>query len=152
VLPTRALTRTLAAALAITAAAGTAACGSPDVSKVRLEKSLAPTFENLYIQQAAILGVPGITVAGIGASAACDRGGPKIVDVGAGPDWICMVTWRDNHGQQQTGKFELKVRTDATYVAGGPSKIIGLATITDTHGRDVPNPVFEFDGAIDPSS
>jgi hypothetical protein len=63
-----------------------------------------------------------------------------------------MLTWRDTHGQQQTGKFEVKVRTDATYVAGGPSKIIGLATITDTQGKDVPNPVFEFDGAIEPSS
>jgi hypothetical protein len=63
-----------------------------------------------------------------------------------------MLTWRDNHGQTQTGKFEVKVKTDSTYVAGGPSKIVGLATITDTHGTDVPNPVFEFDGTINPDS
>jgi hypothetical protein len=73
------------------------------------------------IRQAAILGLPGITAAGIGASAACDSGEPKLVGVGVG-------------------------------VAGGPSKIIGRATITETHGKDTPNPVFEFDGAIDPSS
>jgi hypothetical protein len=150
--PTRLLLRGLAAALAVTAASATAACGSPDVTKTRLQQALVPTFENLYVQQAGILGIAGITPAGIAASADCDRGGPKVPDVGAGPNWICMVTWRDNHGQPQTGKFELKVKTDATYVAGGPSKIVGLATITDTHGKDVPNPVFEFDGAIDPTS
>ena len=150
--PHRLLTRGLAAALAVTAVTATAACGSPDITKIRVQQALVSTFENLYVQQAGILGIGGITPAGIGASADCDRGGPKVPDVGAGPNWICMVTWRDNHGQPQTGKFELKVKTDATYVAGGPSKIVGLATITDTHGKDVPNPVFEFDGAIDPAS
>jgi hypothetical protein len=148
---TRTLARTVTAALAGAAVVATSTCGSPDVTKARLQQALVPTFENLYVQQATILGIPGITPAGIGASADCDRGGPKVPDVGAGPNWICMVTWRDNHGQQQTGKFEIKVRTDATYVAGGPSKIVGLATITDTHGTDVPNPVFEFDGAINPA-
>ena len=142
------ITRTIAAAVAVAAVAATGACGSPDVTKARLQQALVPTFENLYVQQASILGIPGITPAGIGASADCDRGGPKVPDVGPGPNWICMVTWRDNHSQPQTGKFELKVKTDATYVGGGPFKIVGLATITDTHGKDVPNPVFEFDGAI----
>jgi hypothetical protein len=151
-IPTRLSTRIAAATLAISAAAVTAACGSPDVTKIRLQQALVPTFENLYVQQAAILGIAGITPAGIAASADCDRGGPKVADVGAGPNWICMLTWRDNHSQSQTGKFEVKVKTDATYVAGGPSKIVGLATITDTHGKDVPNPVFEFDGTINPNS
>lgn len=150
--PKRLFTCTTAAAAAIAAVALTGGCGSPDITKARLQQALVSTFENLYVQQAGILGIAGITPAGIGASADCDRGGPKVPDVGAGPNWICMVTWRDNHAQPQTGKFEVKVKTDATYVAGGPSKIVGLATITDTHGKDVPNPVFEFDGAIDPTS
>lgn len=34
----------------------------------------------------------------------------------------------------------------------GPSKLIGLATITDRQGKDVPKPVFEFDGCFDPIS
>jgi hypothetical protein len=150
--PTRLFTHTAAAAAAIAAVAVTGGCGSPDITKARLQQALVPTFENLYVQQAGILGIAGITPASIDASADCDRGGPKVPDLGAGPNWICMLTWRDNHGQPQTGKFEVKVKTDATYVAGGPSKIVGLATITDTHGKDVPNPVFEFDGAIDPTS
>lgn len=130
----------------------TAGCGRPDVTKTRLEGSLAPTFANLYVQRAHILGETGVTATDVHASATCDKGGPKVPDVGAGPNWVCTITFRDDHGQQQNGKFELQARTDSTYVAGGPSKLIGGATITDTNGKDVPNPVFEFDGAFDPYS
>ena len=144
---------TLAAMLTL-AAGGLAltGCGAQDVTKARLEKSLVPTFENLYVQRAAILGEKNVTAASTAASASCDRGGPKVADVGPGADWICMMTFTDDHGQQQTGKFEVHAKADSTYVAGGPSKLIGLATITDTHGKDVPNPVFEFDAAFDPAS
>ncbi|MDJ0347326.1 hypothetical protein QMK19_37345 [Streptomyces sp. H10-C2] len=147
---TRLLTRGLGLGIVAAAVATTTALGTPDVTKVRVEHALAPTFANLYVQQAAILGVPGITVEGTAASAACDRGGPKVADVGSGADWICMVTFHDHHGTVQTGTFELQVKAEAAYVAGGPSKLIGLVTITDKSGKDVPNPVFEFDGSLNP--
>jgi len=142
------ITRTLGMLTAAAAVAATAALGHPQITKAGLEKALAPTFANLYVQQAGILGINGITPATIGATTSCDKGGPKVADTGAGPNWICMMSWTDNQGKHQDGKFEVTVRTDATYVAGGPSKIIGLATITDRHGHDVPNPVFDFDGVI----
>jgi hypothetical protein len=151
--PKRVITPVVTIALAGAAVATLTAFGSPDVTKARLEQALAPTFANLYIQRAAILGETGITPASIGASAKCDRGGPKVADVGPGADWICMITFTDDHGKQQTGKFEVQAKTDSTYVAGGPSKLIGLAMLTDKKTRnDVPNPVFEFDGAFDPRS
>jgi hypothetical protein len=150
--PTRLITRGLAIGLAVTTAASLTACGRPDVTKARLEQSLAPIFANLYVQRASILGEPGVTVASVAAAAACDRGGPKIADVGPGADWVCMVNFHDDRGQVQDGKFELQVKADATYVASGPSKLIGLATITDKAGKDFPNPVFEFDAAFDPNS
>ncbi|GAA4261517.1 hypothetical protein [Dactylosporangium darangshiense] len=142
-----------AAVLAVAAVfAATAGRGGADITKPRLERAIAPTFANLYVQRAAILGESGVTVASIGASAMCDRGGPKVPDVGPGPDWICMITFTDDHGQRQEGKFEVQAHADATYVAGGPSKLVGLATIADTNGNDVTNPVFEFDGAFDSDS
>jgi hypothetical protein len=150
--PHHLLTRGLAVGVAITAAWSLGGCGSVDVTKARLEQSLAPTFANLYVQRAQILGEPGITVASTAASADCDRGGPKVADVGPGADWICMVTFHDDHGQDQVGKFELHVLADSTYVAGGPSKLIGLAMITDKDGKDVPNPVFEFDAGFNPAN
>jgi hypothetical protein len=136
----------------VAAVAALAAFGSPDVTKPRLERSIAATFSNLYVQQAGILGIGGVSVTSVAASADCDRGGPKVPDVGAGADWVCQVSFVDNTGHPQQGKFELQVRPDSTYVAGGPSKLIGLATITNSAGVDVPNPVFEFDGAFDPNS
>ena len=139
------------AAVVLAAGAGiaaTVAAGHPEITRAGLEKALAPAFANLYVQQAGLLGIPGITTATIGATTSCDKGGPKVPDTGAGPNWICMMSWTDNRGNHQDGKFEVTVKTDATYVAGGPSKIVGLATITDKHGHDVPNPVFEFDGVI----
>ncbi|MDF9814228.1 hypothetical protein [Streptomyces sp. SPB162] len=149
--PTRLVKLGLSLAVAAAAIAATTAAGSPDVTKTRVEQALAPTFANLYVQQSHILGIPGITVAGIDASATCDRGGPKVADVGSGADWICKITFHDAHHQVQTGKFELQIKADSTYVAGGPSKLIGLATITDKTGQDVPNPAFEFDGALNPN-
>jgi hypothetical protein len=149
-------TRVLAPAAAVLAVAAvfaaTAGRGGEDITKARLERAIGPTFANLYVQRAAILGEPGVTVASIGASTVCDRGGPKVADVGPGTNWICMITFTDDQGQRQEGKFEVKAAADATYVAGAPSKLVGLATITDTHGNDVTNPVFEFDGAFDPDS
>ncbi|MEU5727268.1 hypothetical protein [Micromonospora sp. NPDC047738] len=147
-------TRTVAVAigLAVTASGALAGCGQPDVTKDRLERAIGPAFANLYVQRADLLGEHGITVQTIGASTACDRGGPKLPDVGPGPDWICMIHFTDDHGQPQDGKFEVQVRADATYIAGGPSKLIGQATLTDSHGHDVPNPVFEWDGAFDPDN
>jgi hypothetical protein len=142
-----------AALIAVVALFGvTAGRGGEDITRPRLERAIAPTFANLYVQRATLLGEPGVTVASIAAQAACDRGGPKVRDVGPGPDWICMITFTDDQGQRQQGKFEVQARADATYVAGGPSKLVGPATITDVHGNDVPNPAFEFDGAFDPDS
>ncbi|MGI5183097.1 hypothetical protein ACQEVZ_43255 [Dactylosporangium sp. CA-152071] len=142
------------AVLAVVAAvfAATAGHGGEDITKPRLERAIAPTFANLYVQRSTILGKTGVTVASIDAHAACDRGGPKVPDTGPGANWICMIAFTDDAGQRQEGKFEVTANADATYVAGGPSKLVGLATITDTRGVDVTNPAFEFDGAFDPDT
>ncbi len=128
-----------------------AGCGTTDITKTRVENAIAPTFANLYVQQATILGHPGVTVASTAASANCDRGGPKVADKGPGADWICMIHFIDDTHTAQDGKFELQIKANSCYTAGGPSKLVGLVTITDTHGHDVPNPVFEFDGCFDPN-
>jgi hypothetical protein len=145
------LRRVLTALVVAGAATSLSACGSSDVTRPRLEASLTPTFANLFVhQQTDVLGHPGVTVASVAAHASCDRGGPKVADVGPGADWICMIRYNDEHHAAQEGKFELQARSNSCYTASGPSKLIGLVTITDTRGRDVPNPVFEFDGCFDP--
>ena len=103
------ITRTVGVIVAGAAIVATAAAGHPKITKAGLEQALAPTFANLYVQQSHILGIPGITTATIGATTSCDKGGPKVKDEGAGPNWICMTGWTDNHGQHQDGKFEVTV-------------------------------------------
>jgi hypothetical protein len=134
------------------AAAGLIAASHPDVTRPRLEKSLAESFTNLYLQQGEILGTP-TTPARINAQPTCDRGGPTVKDVGAGADWICLMNFTDLSGTaQQQAKFEIVAKANYCYTAGGPSKIIGLLTITGHNGKDVLNPVFEWDACYDPAA
>ena len=131
---------------------GLVAAGDPVVTRGRLERSLTPTFTALYLQQASILGHPGLSASGLGARSSCDRGGPKVADVGPGSDWICFIDWTDVAGKHQHGKFELQAKANACYVATGPSRINGPVMLTDRRtGRDVLNPVFEFDACYDPT-
>jgi hypothetical protein len=143
------------AVLAVLSALALSACGGGStVTRARLERNLPVVFSNLYVQQAAILGHKGITTHSLHAKAQCDKGGPKAPDTGPGSDWICLMTWHDPNVSMADGpgKFELNVHSNDCYTAGGPSKLVGLITITDTHGNDVDNPVFEFDSCFDPNS
>lgn len=115
----------------------------------RVETSLGPVFANLYVQQQALLGHPGLTPAAVAARPTCHRTTPGSHDKGAGSDWICQVGWTDGTGKTQSGKFELQVRSNGCYQAGGPSKVVGPVMIRSVVGKQVINPVFEFDGCFD---
>jgi hypothetical protein len=146
------IARTATAGIGVAVVAGLVAAGHPDVTRTRLERSLTPVYTNLYLQQAKILGHRDVTAKSLDAKATCDRGGPKVADTGAGSDWICHILFTDADGKAQDGKFELAAKSNGCYVATGPSRINGPVIITDTKGRDVLNPVFEFDACYDPSS
>ncbi|KEZ34653.1 hypothetical protein [Frankia sp. CeD] len=143
------LTRATSAVSAATALAVALAGCATDVTRPRVENSLGPVFANLYTHQQALLGHPGLTPAAVAAKASCDKGGPQVPDRGAGSDWICQLRWTDSAGKPQNGKFELQVRSNGCYQAGGPSKLVGPLTIKATTGTYVINPVFEFDGCFD---
>lgn len=147
------LTTAAIALVVLAALTAVASGGQSDVTKARLERNLPATFANVYVQQAKLLGHKGITVASLHPKASCDKGGPKVADVGPGADWICLMSWSDPNVPLPDGnaKFELNVHSNDCYTAGGPSKFVGLLTITDTHGKDVTNPVFEFDSCFDPN-
>lgn len=133
------------------AAVALTACGPNDVTRPRLEAALGPNFANLYVQQAAILGHSGVTVATTRPTVTCDRGGPKVADVGPGADWVCTISFVDDASNPQEAKFELKVMANACFVASGPTKLLGPAKIPDTGGKDVTNPVAEFEGCFNPA-
>jgi hypothetical protein len=138
----------VAVGAAVTLTALLAGCGA-DVTRSRVERSIGPTFTNLYVQQQALLGHPGLAPAAVAPRAACHRTNPAAHDVGAGSDWVCQLTWNDVHRTTENGKFELTVHPDGCYEAGGPTKIVGPLTIRAASGKDVTNPVFEFDACFD---
>lgn len=144
----------LAAVLAVGGAVVAGTGGGSSVTQARLERSLPTEFANLYSDQAKLLGHQGVTPASLHAKAMCDKGGAVEADVGPGSNWICLVSWTDPSvpmPPEGYGKFELDVHTNGCYTAGGPSKLVGFQTLTDTKGREVTNPVYEFDGCFDPN-
>lgn len=144
--------RTAVAAAGLAALVSLTACGGTDVTRTRVEGSLGPTFANLYVQRAAVLGEGGVTAARTGAQPTCHRSTPGAGDTGPGADWVCMIAFVDDTGQPQDGKFELQVRSNSCWTAGAPTKLVGANTLTDTAGHVVDNPAFEFDGCFDPSA
>jgi hypothetical protein len=144
---------TVGALLVVVVASAFISTSHSSVTRARLERDVPRTFANLYVQQAALLGHKGITVHSMHAKAQCDKGGPGVPDRGPGADWICYMSWKDPNVDQtlMPGKFEVNAHSNNCYTAGGPSKLVGLLTITDKRGQDVPNPVFEFDGCFDPN-
>jgi hypothetical protein len=127
--------------------------GGSSVTRARLERSLPVEFANLYADQAKLIGHRGVTPESLHAQAMCDKGGAVEADIGPGSNWNCLVSWTDPNVPMPTegyGKFEVQVHSNGCYTAGGPSKLVGFQTITDTRGRTVTNPVYEFDGCFDP--
>jgi hypothetical protein len=142
----------LVVVLALGAAVVAADGGGSSVTRARLERSLPTTFANLYVDQARLEGRH-LTPASLHATAMCDKAGAQNTDVGPGGDWVCLMSWTDPEvpmPPEGYGKFELNVHSNDCYTASGPSKLTGFLTMTDTTGREVTNPVFEFDGCFDP--
>jgi hypothetical protein len=128
--------------------------GGSSVTQARLERSVSTEFANLYADQAKLLGHKGVTPTSLNAKAMCDKGGAVEADIGPGSNWNCLVSWTDPANPMPPegyGKFELDVHSNGCYTAGGPSKLVGFQTITDTKGDEVNNPVYEFDGCFDPN-
>ena len=144
----------LAVVVAVSGAVLAGSGGGSSVTQARLERSLPTAFANLYADQAELLGHEGVTPASLHPRAMCDKGGAVEPDIGPGSNWNCLVSWTDPNvpmPPEGYGKFEVDVHSNGCYTAGGPSKLVGFQTITDTSGREVANPVYEFDGCFDPN-
>jgi hypothetical protein len=143
----------IAVVLVVSGAVVAGTGGGSSVTQPRLERSLSVEFANLYADQAQLLGHQGITPASLNVKAMCDKGGAVEADIGPGSNWNCLVSWTDPNLPMPTegyGKFEVDAKSNGCYTAGGPSKLVGFQTITDKSGKEVTNPVYEFDGCFDP--
>ena len=130
-----------------------ATSGGSNITRARLERSLPVTFANVYADQAKLLGHLGVTPASLNTKAMCDKGGTTQPDAGPGATWVCLMSWTDPNKSLPSegyGKFELNVHSNGCYTAIGQTKTVGFLTLTDTTGKTVSNPAFEFDSCFDP--
>jgi ABC-2 type transport system permease protein len=143
----------LAALFAITVAviAGATSASGSGIDGAKLDQSLATAFAHLYRMQTGELHRPDVTEAQLRTSAACDKGGRLVEDVGPGNDWRCVVTWQ-LPGSAAIGSaiYQLDVKPEGRYVADGdgPQEVNGFFQLHSSTG-DVPNPLWQFDGSID---
>jgi hypothetical protein len=146
-------------AVAIIAALGlggvaVATSGGSTITVPRLDRAVAASFSNVYSQEAAIVGHQGVTPASMQAKAMCDKG-PGATQSGPGTSWNCLMSWKDPSTPMPStgyGKFELNVHSNGCFTVGSPSSLVGYQTITDTRGRTVNNPAYEFDVCLDPNT
>jgi ABC-2 type transport system permease protein len=143
----------LAALLAGTVAVITVAtpAAGPGIDRAKADRSLATSFAHLYRMQTSELHRRDVTEAQLRARAACDKGGPRVEDRGAGNDWRCVVTWH-LPGSTATGSavYQLDLTPDGRYVADGdgPQDVNGFFQVRTPAG-DAPNPLWQFDGSVD---
>ena len=121
------------------------------IAQTKLQDSLATAYAHLYRLQTTQLHRPDVTEKQLRATAACDKGGDRVADVGPGNDWRCVVTWH-LPGAQATGTaiYQLDVAADGRYVADGdgPKEVNGFFQVRTPTG-DAPNPLWQFDGNVD---
>lgn len=147
----------IAAAALLVGGAGSVAVATSSgsaITKPRLESSVATTFDNVYSQEAALLGHKGVTPASMRTRIMCDKG-PGVPQSGPGTSWNCLASWKDPSVPMPStgyGKLEVAVHTNGCYTVGAPSTLVGYQTITDSRGRTVHNPAYEFDGCLNPHS
>jgi ABC-2 type transport system permease protein len=140
----------LAAVTTVVVAATTGATGS-GIERQKVESALATSFSHLYVLQTERLHRPAVTEEQLQTTAACDKGGDRVEDVGPGADWRCVVTWT-LPGTTATGNaiYQLDVAAEGRYVADGdgPKEVNGFFQVRTPTG-DAPNPLWQFDGVVD---
>jgi ABC-2 type transport system permease protein len=151
VLVARALPLTALVVLTVVVvAAATPAAGS-GIERAKVQNSLATVYAHLYRLQTRELRRPDVTEARLRATAACDKGGSRVLDEGPGNDWRCVVSWHlPGVHAVGTAIYQLDVTADGRYVADGdgPKEVNGYFQVHTPTG-DAPNPLWQFDGNVD---
>jgi ABC-2 type transport system permease protein len=143
----------LAALLAVTAGVVAVSTPSPGsgIDRSKLQTSMATVYAHLYRLQSRELRRPDVTEEQLRTSAACDKGGSRVDDVGPGNDWRCVVSWHIP-GATAVGSavYQLDLTADGRYVADGdgPQEVNGFFQVHTPTG-DAPNPLWQFDGSVD---
>ncbi len=126
---------------------------SGGITRSRIEKSVAPTFSNLWVVTEAQHGRK-ITASALRTKVQCIRGDNAEPDKGPGEDWSCNLAWIENAaGVPGAAAYTLHVHPNGCYSADGdgPVDLNGSPSLTRPDGASVVNPLWQFDGCFDNS-
>jgi ABC-2 type transport system permease protein len=124
--------------------------GPTTITSEKLQASIAPTFKNLVTVQQMLLGRRAQAGASLTVRPLCRRGGQNRPSRGPGDDWICQLTVTSPGASEALVAYEVNARANGCYTATGPSPVVGPLKIPDARGRSVVNPLYQFDGCIEP--
>lgn len=127
-----------------------AACTGDRPTARDLDPAVAMAYGHLYVRQQTVLGRTGVTEASTAAAATCERGGPGVLDQGAGDDWTCSVAYTGVDGQPRRVLYEVTVTPDGCYRADGPPGVVGQSRVPLPAGGSASNPLYGFDGCVQP--
>jgi hypothetical protein len=132
-------------------AGGCAGSTGSSVTAAQVTGAFGGTFGNLYLRQQRLLGHPELTRDWVSSRADCLRHGGGAADRGAGDDWECRISWRAADGTEHETVYEVLVRTSGCFTASGPQADVGQQLLHTRDGRQLVNPIYQFDGCFDPS-
>lgn len=113
-----------------------------------LSPAVSRTFSGLYVGQQQLLGRTDVSAADLHALGSCRRS--STAAEGPGEDWLCTVQYVDAvTSSAQT--FEVQLKADGCWKADGPPATQPAVLVDPGSGRQVTNPLSEFDGCLDTS-
>ena len=120
---------------------------SVDITRPRLERDVAHSYANQYVEQQRLLGK---RASAPHATAKCTKGGPTVADQGPGKDWVCAVSWTSTDTSDRgESRYEVGARTEACYTATDPKLTASHQFVrAQATGKDVDNPLYQFDGCF----
>lgn len=128
-------------------AAVVAGCATDSRTAARRDTAIGPTFSHLVVRQQELLGRQVPANASLTVLPACKRSG--LSKDGPGDDWICVLTVVGPTLSMTPVTYEVRVRADGCFSAEGPPAFVGQQLLRDVHGRNVVNPLWQFDGCFD---
>jgi ABC-type transport system involved in multi-copper enzyme maturation permease subunit len=142
--------RSLAVAIAVIALLGAISnLGPTSVTATKLARSIELTFANLTALQQTDIGRHVPAGSHLDDGAICSRQGVRHADRGPGDNWLCTIYIPNPPREPTEVNYDVAVKPNGCYTAGGPENFIGPLTIHRPDGQPILNPLFRFSSCFE---
>lgn len=127
-----------------------AGCG-PSYQADDLADPVGRAFSHLYARGESEAGRTDVTAESLRTTTTCQRGGGDTLDEGPGDDWRCLVSFTDPAMGAKQVLYEVVLKPDGCFSADGPPAVVGDARVRHADGVSRLNPIYAFDGCLQPA-